>query len=351
MELKDFAVGLDLPMDGEYKCTQIGAFTEDLVFVVLTSLIDNQEVKALMIPDNNNYFEFLDQRVTVAFKQERVQGQFVVYIKNFTRVEEVAVIPSEGIFKLYLDQPAKIGTNVRFKDLIMGKEYKMLKLYCIKNSYNASTKTYWSQYRLMDENRKILTGRCFRPISDAPDHSGKYVTADVVRTKFGLNLDNIRPLNKEKIAVNPLVQIAKRYVLTQAEKFSPVTKTCLDRSDLIGFLENRCPDEDLEIGFDLVKIAITLSLIEPYTNLSKSLDALAMKEAAVLSHLYKLNYDPKLSITVNSVMALARYGALKNKKIINLVTDEAEEVSLEKRLLKQIIATTDIAVEATICEV
>lgn len=351
MNIRDFAVGIELPEDGEYKCTQIEMFENDIVAVYLSTLDGKKEVKALMIPENSNYFEFIDQKVTVCFRNERINGQYVVYINNFTRVEEVAVIPTQGIFKLYLDEPAKIGTNVRFQDLNIGKEYKSLKLYCIKNIYNASPKTYWSEYRLMDENRKIITGRCFHPISDSPDHSGKYISADVVRTKFGLNLDNIRPLNKESVAVNPLVKIAKRYILTQMNDFSETTKTCLEKSDLINYLENRCPDEDLEIGFDLVKIAITLSLIEPYTNISKTLDARSMKEAAVLLHLYKLNYDKKLSITVNSVLSLARYGALKNKKLINLITDKAEEISLEKRLLEQIIATTDMALEATISEV
>lgn len=349
-DLQKFAVGIELPMSGDYMCKSITRLEDD-TFVGVTLVKDDEVVNALMIPEDETYIKFVDQKVNVVFRTEIVNTVTCVYINNMTHLAEVALIPHEELFRLYLDKPSPIGTDARFKDYIIGKPYKSQKLYCVKNTYNSSDKSYWAQYRLMDRDRNIITGRCFKPVYEDRDHTGKYIMADITKTQYGLNLDNIHVLNSGMITVNPIIGIAKNYILHIVDKLSDTAKKCIRESRILESLETRIPDEEYEVGFDLVRIALSLSLLEPFKNISKDLDFTTIQEALILDNLHLLYHKEELSKGTNNMLALARFQAMNNMKLLSLITEKPEEVTIERDIFENVKKMTNVAIKATVSEV
>lgn len=348
-DVQKFAVGIELPTSGDYLCKSITRLEDNFVGVTLVK--GNEEINALMIPEDETYVKFIDQKVEVVFRTEIVHTVTCIYINNMTHLAEVALIPHEELFKLYLDEPSPIGTDIKFKDLTEGKPYKSVKLYCIKNTYNYSEKAFWAQYRLMDRDRNVITGRCFSPAYEDRDHTGKYIMADVIKTKYGLNLDNIHVLNSGVITVNPIISVAKNYILRIVEKLSDNAQKCIRASRLLDSLETRIPDEEYEVGFDLVRIALSLSLLEPFKNISKTIDFTTMQEALILDNLHLLYKREELSNYSNNMLALARFNAMGNIKLLSLITDKSDNITIERKILEDVKRMTNVAIEATVSEV
>ncbi len=349
MMFDKYAMPIEKPSNGQYLCKSITDLKHPFVGVELQDSNSNL-IYAVMIPSDETYHNFINEKVEVAFRSEIVGNINCLYINNFTRLKEVALVPKENLFKFYLSSPPKIDTDIVFDDIELHETVKVAKVYCIKHTYESSKKSYWSELRLMDRNRKIAIGRLFKPDNCEAKFSGKYIVVEMTKTKYGFTINFISPRTIDVEAINPLVQIAKEYILKFIPMLSDRLQEFIRQSDFINFLEKRIPDEDLEVGFNLVQIALGLALSEPYKNIIENINCKLIQEALILKKAYLLVNNEKYNNDVKNILALAKYGGFGSEDITHLITTNPGKVMLEHMILDSIENIVDTILLASINE-
>lgn len=330
-----YAMPIEKPSNGQYLCNSITKLELSFIGVELKDSSSNL-IYAVMMPSDENYYDFINEKVEVSFRSEIINNVNCLYINNFTRLKEVALIPKGELFKFYLSSPSEIDTNVIFDDIKLNEIIKFAKVYCIKHTYKSSEKSYWSELRIMDKNRKVAIGRLFKPDNCEANFEGKYIHVEMIKTKFGFTITAISPRTIEAEAINPIVQIAKEYILQIMPTLSNKVQNFIQKSNFINFLEKHIPDKDLEVGFDLVQVALGLVLVEPYKNISDNIDYKLIQEALILKKAHLLVSNNKYNNDVKNILALAKYDGFGSENITHLITTNSDKLMLEHIILDNI---------------
>lgn len=315
------------------KCTNVVLIEhlnedDDLLEVTI-----DDSIKSYMVAKYGDILKYVDHEVIVSYRNDIYKGSLCQFIDTVTIPTRVATLDREDNIKLYVAQEDNFS-NVCFKDLQEGETMLNAEMYCVSHTYNSSTNAVWAELVVRDRSMRLAKIRLFDYDYNKYNFTGRYVKADIRKSKYGLTTQSVLPLEASS-AVNPEVAIAKKFILSTFEQDKEILNIITSKN-LLEAMEEII---DLERGYLLVRTAMELSLAHEMFNITNSVDVSLIKRVLLLSCMYSLTPNSEYSKQFCNMVNVSKE-QLSNKKEIMLLLDSNSETDLKERVVIDNIRTT-----------
>jgi len=283
----NYYIGMNLPEDGQYKVKSI-----EFVKLNVYSVTFTNDVSALYFTkQDQTVLHFLDKDVNVSFRQELFEENYCIVIHSFTIISFVNTLKVDSEVKLYINDLPKTNSNISFKDIDIGSTVSNAIVYCTKSMYESSKKAQWMILYIMDRDRKISTLRIFSPMYKDCELTGSYIKVNLSKTIYGFQSDIAEPLTDILVAMNPEVDIAENYVNNIISTLPDKYKELINQLKAILSMKHTIPINNYEVGFEVVRMAMCLSIAETFKNITPDINMPALQASIILQNIYLNDSD------------------------------------------------------------
>lgn len=326
---------------------------EDVLTAVqkIKDISDDVSVLKLSFEKNNDCYyigNFIDtleyQGVCICYTEtyQIIEGKKELCATDVQVIHKVNTIEAEEVTKLFPNELPKNDASIAFIDINIGDPASVQTLYCTNISFSASEVADWRILTLMDKNWRIIKCKQFSPADKETSPIGHYIDVKIWKTHFGFNCGEFS-INQNLIMVdNPKILLAKKYIGEQIESDYEL-KTIVANTGLLNAMKTYHLDEEVEAGYQLVKLAQQIYIARSLVNVTNSYDIELLVRYFVLSNLYMLNMKPTTALSEVSlnIMAVARTKLATNGKLLALLDEGSHQVLRERDLIKSINGIVD----------
>lgn len=280
--------------------------------------------------DLSNALAYLDQPVIVDYRQEIIKGNLEYTINTFTVPTQINTLTQAENIRLYADAVDNFAT-VSFNDLSVDEEIPNACVYCIKQEIRSSEKALWIDYTIRDKNFHIGHLRLFDYDTSKFDYTGSYImVTPFTKSKYGFSCSAVTKATGE-VPANPEITIAKQYI---QNFFSDNEKalSALTHFNLFSHFEHQI---DYEPAYGIVRLATELALTQQLTNITDSLNTIALQEAMVASHLYVAQPNTILSKDVCNILLASKHDWTDKSLVIRII-DVSDDAPAERKVFTMI---------------
>lgn len=289
--------------------------------------------------DYNQLLEYVQNKMTVIF--ERVQGihdkQYVDFANDLSVLQKINVIESDDLLRLYPAEFPKNECNVAFADVEVGHAAIEVVLYCGRVRYASSKKAEWAELTLLDSQWKVAIARNFDPDYRTTEFVGKYIKCKLWKTSYGFEIDEFDIADEFRALENPKMMLCERYIQAVLAEDKQLEEL-VAKYNLIEVIKKFDLDDDLIVGYDIIRLAQEIYIAKAFTNMTNAYDIETMIRYFVLSRMYKTTEKETttLSPTVLNIILFQRTSFVKNAKILALL-DPMSKVNLPERDIIEVI--------------
>lgn len=283
-------------------------------------------VKSYMVAKYGEILKYLDQDVIVTYRSDFYKGRLCQFIDTVTVPTHVATLDREENIKLYVEQEDNFA-NVCFADLQEGETKLNAEMYCVSHTYNSSPNAVWAELVVRDKSMRLAKIRLFDYDYNKYNYAGRYIRADIQKSKYGLTSKLIQPLD-ENSAINPEVAIAKTFILS-VFKDDESMLSLISENNLLEAMEQVI---DLEKGYTLVRAAHELSLAQELFNMTNCIDVKLIKRVILLSYAHTLTAGSVYSESFCNMVNVSKM-SIDDKQRIMLLLDTEDNADLKERFI------------------
>lgn len=295
--------------------------------------IDFDEVK--IFGDANEFMQFLGKDVLYTKRPDRIDGKTEMVVYDLVVCSTIQTVAAKDNIKLIPEGIKRTICNFESKDIRFGGYYPGRVALMSKHQFGSSSKAKWFDCTMIDANSKEFQVRLFTSNSDTDKMSalldsyiGYYVTFDLESTKYGYQTKEIVSLPNE-VEISPEVVVAK----TILEDVINGDEGLMEYCRKYDFLNNMVSVIDGEPGYNLVRMASEIYMINAIDNISTDLDVKAMRRAVICSRGYLLPKKTAWSRPMLNTNKVLMIPSLKEDRELRLILDtmSEEESSATKR--------------------
>lgn len=304
---------------------------------------------AKYVSSYSSALSFIDKDVIVELRDDIFKGQVCKYISQLTMTSVTTTLTKEQDLKLYSEETGEIFSTIAFEDIpdsgVMGAI-----LFCTNVQYQKSDKSTWFKFTCLDRNRKSCNVRLFDPIRDTANFIGRYLSMDIRKG----NIDYIA----RKVSIqpgiapeaNPEIRIAKAFIFDVVKEYEDIVNF-LNTSQILDYVEKYNLEEDIEPGYEMVRLAIELEQIRNLKNVTKEVDIHAMMKKVLLDRGYCIsdNETTVKSKALQNIYEAIKLNAIDSKMVMHLIDPDTKLNTAEINLIKDFrsIANTIAKVNRT----
>lgn len=291
--------------------------------------IDFDEVYAYY--SYNDLLKYLNKEVTYLARVDFVNGNKVLVLCDIAEINHVYTIDKTENVKLYVDDNTRPYCNFALKELKFGEFYPNSIAYLSsfeEGSSNANV--HWFDLNCLDKESRTFKLRIFASIESGGMNNreqfesaiGKYIQFDMRLTPYGYQTKEVDVLPWDGASVSPEVALAEQ-VLYSTLKDDEDLKVYVESKGLIEKVKDMI---DGEPGYNLVRMAAELYIIEQLGNISADIDIKVLKRAVFCSRVYLIAKNSRWSHAVFNMNHILRSPALsKDKELLCILDVMAEE--------------------------
>lgn len=292
---------------------------------------------------------FLDKDVIVELRDDLFQGKVCKYIAQLTLTSVTSTLSREKDIKLYSEQTGEIFSTIAFEDIPDSGVLGAI-LFCTNVKLEKSDRSTWFRFTCLDRNRKSCNVRLFDPIRDTADFIGRYVSMDIRKGNIDYIARKVSIESGRAPEANPEIRIAKSFIFDVVKDYPDITEF-LNKSQLLDYIEKYNLDEDIEPGYELVRLAIELEQIRNLKNVTKEIDIHAMMKKSLLDRGYCIsdNETTVKSKELQNIYEAIKLNAIGSKMEMHLIDPNTTINTAEINLIKDFrsIANTIAKVNRT----
>ena len=291
---------------------------------------------------NGNYSEFLDlqgEELTFCEDIGIHEGKQVKFATELTLIQKVNVVEADTLTKLYPDSYPKNECTIAFDDVEIGQAPMDVVVYCTAVEYCASDKADWRTLTILDSNWRIAHCKQFSPADRSEAFVGKYITIALAKDKYGFKVASNTPLNGaiyicEQLQglVNPRILLSENYIRSiikdDEELMSVVNKTnLLEKIKSFGMIE------EMEIGYELVRLANEIYLAKSLINITPNCDIRLVIRVLLMSRLFMtaMSDTSQLSSEPMSIVLARQHRIVNNNPEILGLLDSRSPINIPER--------------------
>lgn len=300
-----------------------------------------------MIGDYVDTQDFINKDVIVDITKGFHQGKEADFINNISVVERVVTLDKVDNVRLYPDTYPKNECSVNFKDIAIGDPVKKCAVYCTNVSYESSFKSNWRVLTILDSDWRIAHCKQFTPDDRDTDFVGKYILAEIIRTPYGLQVDEFTVMENLESIRNPRIDLSYNYVKNIIGKDKDLQRAVAMSGILDGILNYKI-DEDLEIGYEIVRLANELYVSESLVNISKSISIKTLNRYLVMSRLFMTKYKETSTLAPEdmNITLFQRLPIVTDTKVLALLSDRSRVNLPERDIVRSIKELSKTVVNA-----
>lgn len=275
----------------------------------------------LIYGERNEFIECLGKYVEVTFRYEIVEGTERKVVNNMTVLSQVNVLSVTKDFKLFLESAPTNKCTVTFSKMQNNTTLPCAVMYCTNMEMEASKRSEWATFTVLDSEFKISKLRLFHPQDYVTSFVGNYIQADITLNKYGFKTDEIKLREDLGGSVNPLNDMSIQYIKNTFEEDTVMIKF-LEDSHLFTNLLKYNPEGEIMMGMELVRIAKELSIAQSLVNITKDINVKLLLRLIVLSRLYTLteNTDKVMDKSLKNVLLMSSYpNLISDNDLVNVV--------------------------------
>jgi hypothetical protein len=287
--------------------------------------IDFDEVK--IFGDANELLGFLGQDVMYTKRPDVVNGKTEMVVYDLVLLSTIQTLSSSENIKLIPEGTKRTICNIESKNIRFGEYYPNSIALLSKVEYGTSPKAKWFDCTMIDSVSKEFSVRLFTSNIDTKQAQtelesciGSYVSFDLESTKYGYQTKEIVQLPNE-VEQSPEVTVAKEIITKLISSDEGLAE--YDRK--FNFVQQMLVTIDGEPGYNLVRMASELYMINAIDNISTDLNIQSMRRAVVCSRGYLLPKKTAWSrpmLNTNKIMMVPQ---LKADKELLLILDTLSE--------------------------
>lgn len=312
--------------------------SEDIDMMLVT--IDS-DTKAYMIGNYADTLQFIGDEVIVSYRKDIYQGKIETFINTLTIPVKVNVLDRDTNFKLYSDVSDNNST-VCFADIQEGSIVYSAVVYCVDSMYESSPNSVWMTLKIRDKAGRIAKVRLFDYDTRDVSYRGMYVKMTLRRTMYGFVTQEIIPVPSD-YPLNPEIDICRTYVENYFAGDSYMAEL-FSKTKLLDFMFGSIAEEQ---GYNMVRAAVELDILNSLKNDLKEIDFKAVSYALIMKYGYltkseKSEYSDTLKMW--TFIFASRLPAELSKKVL-LVLDKDAEITPERLIFNQVVALADSVIK------
>ena len=285
--------------------------------------------------DSNDLMPFINQDVIYTIRPDVIDGKQENVICELALLSTIQTVKSTENIKLVPEGVKRTVCNFSIRSIKMGEFRPNSVAYLCDFEEQSSPKAKWFQCIMIDQESKQFEIRMFQSKNafgntEALLESFKnhYVAFDLESTKYGYQTQEINVLPND-VELSPEVEVAKQVVLDTIQK-DPALAKYNSANNFMSILESYV---DGEPGYQLVRIASEIYMINAVDNISTDLNIQSMKRAAICSRGYCLPHKKAWSrpmLNTNKAMQIVE---LRDDRELMSILDALteEEISVTKQ--------------------
>lgn len=315
-------------------CTSIEVVEKFNDSDLLKVTIDNV-TEAFWIYDHAEALKYLNQEVIVDYRWDIFKGEKKQFINTFCMPTVVQTLDKHDNFRLYVDVEDN-QSNVSFNEINNGETRQGCIVFCVSSEYKSSPSAQWMELIIRDRLMRVATLRLFDYSTKAVEYTGKYVMTELAKSKYGFTSELISPIAGESIP-NPELEIAKKFIVNF---FKDDNWACdyMNKHNIVGFLSEAV---DYEVGYGLVRLAMELSMLENYHNLTKDFDLVAIGQALLCARGHVCR-SSALSSSFNNVLMASQFNWPNKRLVLTLLDEALSDKPKEYTIYKSIKDSVDL---------
>ncbi len=278
--------------------------------------------------DANEFTTFIGKDVMYTKRPDRINGVTEMVVYDLVVCSTVQTVSSSENVKLIPEGNKRTICNFESKDIRFGEYYPNRIALMSKAELGSSSKAKWFDCTMIDAASREFQIRLFATNTDTKDMTsllesfiGSYVAFDLESTKYGYQTKEI-VLLPNSVEVSPEVIVAKTIIENLIKEDQGLMDYCT-RHDFINVMTGVI---DGEPGYNLVRIASEIYMINAIDNISTDLDIRAMRRAAICSRGYLLPKKVSWSRPILNTNKVLMIPTLKEDMELRLILDTMSEV-------------------------
>ena len=287
--------------------------------------------------DMNDLNVFLNQNVEYSWREDVIDGNVCRIITDIAVFRTIQTVTSTENIKLIPEGNSRTVCNFAIKDVKFGEFLPNCVSYLSNAVKGSSPNTKWMDLEMIDSESRSFKVRIFTRDPNGTEDSddvlesfvGKYVTYNLQSTQYGYQTKEVTALLAD-VEVSPEVRVAEEVLKNELLKDNSLMELELT----FGLLKTLKSIIDGEPGYQLVRMASEIYMINALDNISTNLDIKTMKEAVFCSRLYNLPSNSPRSRPLLNVNRTSKIKGLRDNQELMSILDPMNpgEVSDTKRM-------------------
>lgn len=300
----------------------------------LMEVIFTDDTSAIYTADYSRALSFLNKEVIVELRDDVYHGTIRKFISTLTQTTVTNVLSRESNLKLFAEDSREIFSTIAWGDITEAGATGAL-LFCTNVQFEKSDKAYWAKLTCLDRNRQSAIVRLFSPERDSANYNGRYIKMTLKKSKNYFNATRVELEQGMAPAVNPEIQIAKTFILDVLRPYEDIIQY-LEKTRLLEYIERYNLDEDIEPGYEMVRLAMEVEMIDNLKNVTNQLNIGAMLKHAVIGRSYCITNDGKIvkSKRLQNLYMAIEHKVIKSALDMCLLDPENERVVPERGILE-----------------
>lgn len=329
-------------METQYKKIKSINKLEDISSdMCIMDVVFTDNTSAKYVSSYSNALNFLDKDVAIELRDDLFHGRVEKFISTLSVTTVATTLDRDTNFKLYSEDAGQIYSTIAFPDIpdsgVMGAI-----MFCTNVKLERSDKSTWFRFTCLDRNRKSCNVRLFDPIRDTANFIGRYVKMDIRKGKFDYIATKVSIEMGTAPEANPEIRVARAFILDIIKDY-PTIMDFVTHSNILDYIEKYNIDEEIEPGYEMVRLAIELEQIRNFNNITNGLDVQAMMKACILYRGYCIsdNDSTVKSKPLQNIYVAIQNNGIKSKMEMHLLDRETELRTAEYELLNDIRGIAD----------
>lgn len=287
--------------------------------------------------DINDLSMFLNQNVEYSWRDDMIDGLPKRVITDIAVFKTVQVVESVENIKLIPEGTKRTVCNFAIKDVKFGDYKPRCISYLCGCTRGSSPYTKWVDMNMIDIDSREFRVRIFTKDPNGTEKLdetldtfvGHYVMYDIQSTQYGFQTKEVEVLTNA-VEISPEVKIAQEVIKNEISKDPALMEleTAFNLTTVLLWII------DGEPGYQLVRMASEIYIINALSNISTNLDIQTMKQAVICSRLYCLPSNIPRSRPVLNINRTSKVKGLRENIELMSILDPMNpgEVSDTKRM-------------------
>lgn len=294
------------------------------------------ETSALYVSNYSSALDFIGKEVLVDFREDIYKGTVEKYIAQLSHTSVTTVLDRETDMKLYTEDTGEIYSTISFGDVpdfgITGAI-----VFCTNAIFEKSDKSDWVKFTCLDRNRKSGNVRLFKPMRDRANFINRYIQLNIKKGKIDFITDKVELAPGRAPEPNPEIKVAKTFIL-DIVRDEPEIMEYINKTQILDFIEKYNLDEEIEPGYEMVRLAIEIEQIRNLKNVTKDLNISSMMKYAILRRGYCITNNGKTvkSKELQNLYMAIEHNGIKSPLEMCLIDPLNSNIVPEKEILEDI---------------